>query len=103
MPTNHDRPPIRQGRTIDELALLLEDALSAAAGWTVPPPTIQPVEAPSGGANWTVDTRQMDEGMRAAVRNLQARYEIADNRPPARRRFSLSSAMAWRRGRHLLI
>jgi hypothetical protein len=102
-PMNHHAQPVRQGRTVDELAALLEDALSAAAGWTVPPPDIVPLEGASGAPNWTVDTRRMDDGMRAAVRNLQSRYELKAPGGPGKRRFSFRSALAWQRGRYLLV
>ncbi len=99
---NRPSYPVRQGRTMDELAALLEDALSACAGWTVPPPDILPVDSAPGAANWTVDIRRMDDDMRAAVRNLQARYELSTTRSGPRR-LSLGLALAWRRGRHLLV
>lgn len=96
------RSPTRQRRTRDELASLLEDALSAAAGWTVPPPDIQALDATAGEVNWTVDTGRMDESMRAAVRNLQARYELDRPRPPGSFRLFSGGGGPWRRGRQLL-
>jgi hypothetical protein len=59
------------------LSVLLEDALSAAAGRTVIPPDIYPVAATLGGPNWAVDVRLLDGRMLDAFTMLQDRCELA--------------------------
>jgi len=62
--------------TQEQLAVLLEDALSAAAGWTVVPPQIQLLRDGAGSTDWTVDTSQMDDAMRSVAFRMQQRYRV---------------------------
>ncbi len=81
--------------TLDQLALLLEDALSAATGWTVVPPQIQVLHRADGRANWLVDTQPMDDAMRAVVARMQQRYRVRT--APAGWRDRLAEALTGRR------
>jgi hypothetical protein len=60
--------------TREHLAMLLEDALSAATGWTVAPPRIQLLHGGPARGNWAVDLDRMDDGLRSVVARMQQRY-----------------------------
>ncbi|MEH3087424.1 MAG: hypothetical protein PGN26_13030 [Xylophilus ampelinus] len=62
--------------SLQQLVVLLEDALSAAAGWTVVPPQVQLSPARAGVAAWTVDCAGMDEALQAVVARMQQRYRV---------------------------
>jgi hypothetical protein len=67
-----------------QLQRFLQDALSAAVGWTVIPPETRCIgPAGSGGVNWTLDTRHMDDSMRALVAWFQSRYDVDPMSCPA--------------------
>lgn len=94
----------RQGCSQDELALLLQDALSAAVGWTVPPPEIFSVPATLGGANWGVDVSQLDDRLLAVVRRFQGRYELKPKlEKHSTRHFLKNVVRLWRRGKRLYV
>ncbi|MEH3086882.1 MAG: hypothetical protein PGN26_10190 [Xylophilus ampelinus] len=61
---------------IERLAGLIEDSLSACAGWTVPCPAIQLGTLPNAQENWFVDLDGLDPMMVRAIESLQRRFGV---------------------------
>ncbi len=61
---------------IERLAALIEDSLSACAGWTVPCPAIHLETLPHAKENWYVDLDGLDPMMVRAIESLQRRFGV---------------------------
>jgi hypothetical protein len=68
--------PEKKWIEIAQLAALIEDSLSACAGWTVPSPTIYLRTNGVARDNWYIELNGLDHSMVQAIASLQNRFNV---------------------------